>query len=56
MINTYKGFAMNKDYYKSQLQVLKAKKQALTTSKKDIDRQATELKIKQLQDKKSGLK
>jgi len=47
---------MNKDYYKSQLQALKAKKQALNTSKKDIEKQATDLKIKQLQDKKSGLK
>jgi hypothetical protein len=46
---------MNKDYYKSQLQALKTKKQALNTTKKDIDKQATELKIKQLQDKKSGL-
>lgn len=47
---------MNKDYYKSQLQTLKAKKQALNTYKKDIDKQTTELKIQQLQQKKSGLK
>jgi hypothetical protein len=47
---------MDKNYYKSQLQALKAKKQALNTSKKNIEKQATELKIKQLQDKKSGLK
>jgi hypothetical protein len=47
---------MDKNYYKSHLQDLKAKKQALNTSKKNIEKQATELKIKQLQDKKSGLK
>ena len=47
---------MNKNYYKSQLQALKAQKQSLTASKKNIDKQVTELKIKQLQDKKSGLK
>jgi hypothetical protein len=47
---------MNTNYYKSQLQALKDKKQALNTSKKDIDKQALELKIKQLQQKKSGLK
>ena len=40
---------MNKEYYKSQLQALKAKKQALNTSKKDIEKQTTDLKIKQLQ-------